>query len=115
MKKLSTAKLAEIMKTRRKKLNLTQEDLSKKTKINRSIISRMEKNNFIPSIIQLENLAKALQFDIETLFYDDTENHTFTALRSKELSAEEDNELKKLYALIFILQKQIVLSEGIEK
>lgn len=115
MKKLSVTKLAEVMKTKRKELNLTQAQLSKMTNINRAIISRMEMNNFIPSIIQLENLAKVLNFDINTLFYDENANNVFVALRSKNLTEEEKEGVENLYTLMITLQQQIVLSESLKK
>jgi len=115
MKKLSVTKLAEVMKTKRKELNLTQAQLSKMTNINRAIISRMEMNNFIPSIIQLENLAKVLNFDINTLFYDENANNAFVALRSKNLTEEEKEGVENLYTLMITLQQQIVLSESLKK
>jgi len=115
MKKLSVTKLAEVMKTKRKELNLTQAQLSKMTNINRAIISRMEMNNFIPSIIQLENLAKVLSFDINTLFYDENGNSAFVALRSKNLTEEEKEGVENLYTLMITLQQQIVLSESLKK
>ena len=114
MKKLSVTKLAEVMKTKRKELNLTQAQLSKMTNINRAIISRMEMNNFIPSIIQLENLAKVLSFDINTLFYDENGNSAFVALRSKNLTEEEKEGVENLYTLMITLQQQIVLSESLK-
>ena len=49
MKKLSTAILANLIITNRKKLSMTQQSLADATGINRSLISRMEKEDFLPS------------------------------------------------------------------
>ena len=67
MKVLSTKLLAETIQLRRKTKKLTQSDLAKTTGINRAIISRIESEDFTPSIDQLLALADALEFDINTL------------------------------------------------
>lgn len=68
MKKLSTLKLSEIVSANRKKLGLTQQVLADKSKINRSMISQIESQDYIPSIPQLEQLANCLNFDITDVF-----------------------------------------------
>lgn len=47
MKKLSSAKLAETLKKKRGEKGLTQEDLKNLTGINRIMIGRIERENFI--------------------------------------------------------------------
>ena len=49
---------------------MTQQDLADITGINRSMISRLEKEDFIPSIPQLEQLGETLDFEPQTLFVD---------------------------------------------
>ena len=66
MKKLSTAILANLITTNRKKLSMTQQSLADATGINRSLISRMEKEDFLPSIPQLEQLGEVLGFRAAT-------------------------------------------------
>ena len=68
MKKLSTAILANLIITNRKKLSMTQQSLADATGINRSLISRMEKEDFLPSIPQLEQLGEVLGFDPTDVF-----------------------------------------------
>ncbi len=68
MKKLSTSKLANTIKTKREEKELTQEQLSELTGINRVMIGRIERESFIPSITQFESLAKVLEFDITNMF-----------------------------------------------
>lgn len=70
MKKLSLKNLADTIVRCRKENNITQSQLATLTGINRSIISRIEKQDYTPSIDQLENLGEALNFDITKLFYD---------------------------------------------
>ena len=68
MKKLSTAQLADTIIRLRKQQHMTQAQLAAETGINRSLISRMEKKDFMPSIEQLEALGNVLDFDITELF-----------------------------------------------
>lgn len=72
MKKLSTALLADLITSNRKKLSMTQQSLADATGINRSLISRIEKEDFLPSIPQLENLGEVLGFDPVDVFTEDT-------------------------------------------
>ena len=60
MKKLSTSLLANLVATKRKELKLTQQDLADATGINRAQISRLEKEDYLPSIPQLEQLGETL-------------------------------------------------------
>ena len=68
MKKLSMEKLADIVISNRKKCSLTQQQLSEKTGIHRSMISRLEKGEYTPSIPQLEALSEALSFEPDEAF-----------------------------------------------
>ena len=43
------ASLGQLIRARRKELGLTTEDLSKKVAINRSYISKIERQNYLPS------------------------------------------------------------------
>lgn len=72
MKKLSTTLLSTLITTNRKRLSLTQQELADATGINRSLISRIEKEDFLPSIPQLEKLGKVLGFDPVDVFTEDT-------------------------------------------
>lgn len=75
MKKLSQSLLADIVSTKRKAKNMTQQELSDKVGINRALLSRLEQQDFMPSIPQLENLAEVLDFEPSDLFINsDTKN-----------------------------------------
>ena len=74
MKKLSQSLLANLVATRRKEKLMTQQDLADITGINRSMISRLEKEDFIPSIPQLEQLGETLGFEPQTLFVETSNN-----------------------------------------
>ena len=47
---------------------MTQQELSDKVGINRALLSRLEQQDFMPSIPQLENLAEVLDFEPSDLF-----------------------------------------------
>ena len=68
MKKLSTAILADIVETKRKAAKMTQAQLAEKTGINRAQLSRLEQEDYYPSIPQLEALGEALDFELEDVF-----------------------------------------------
>ena len=71
MKKLSQKLLAELISTNRKAKDMTQTQLAEATGINRTMIGRIEKEDYIPSIDQLQTLAETLNFDLTTLFVED--------------------------------------------
>ena len=68
MKKLSTSRLAQVVSSKRKEINLTQRELSEKTGINRSLLSRLEQENYYPLIPQLESLGDVLGFELDDVF-----------------------------------------------
>ena len=74
MKKLSQSLLANLVATKRKEQNLTQQALADATGINRALICRLEKEDFLPSIPQLEALCEALGFEPDEVFVDNTNN-----------------------------------------
>jgi transcriptional regulator with XRE-family HTH domain len=109
MKKLSSSKLAKTIKLKRKKKKLTQEQLSDQTGINRIMIGRIEREEYIPSINQFESLASALDFDITDMFVEKQEVNSFVALQSEALSESEKEGVKKLFTMMLTLRQQIVL------
>ena len=68
MKKLSSTRLAEFVSGKRKEKSMTQQELADATGINRSLLSRLEKKDFIPSISQLESLGECLGFEPDEVF-----------------------------------------------
>ena len=68
MKNFSISKLAELTLTQRKLLGLTQQELADKAGINRSMLCRLENQDYIPSLDQLTRLANTLQFDVADVF-----------------------------------------------
>ena len=71
MKKLSLKFLACTVAKQRKAKNITQKQLSELTGINRAMISRLEKEDYLPSIPQLEKLGEVLDFEPITMFVEE--------------------------------------------
>ena len=114
MKQLSTARLAKTIKEKREEKDLTQEQLSSLTGINRVMIGRIERENFIPSITQFETLASTLDFDIAEMFVDKQETNSFIALRSETLSESEKEGVERLFTMMLSLRQQILLRRKFE-
>lgn len=73
MKKISAALLAEVVHRNRKNKKWTLEQLAEQTGIHRTMISRIEKESFMPSVKQLEELASALEFEVTDIFVEQGE------------------------------------------
>lgn len=71
MKRLNTEMLSDTVVSRRKSCGLSQAQLAEATGINRMMIGRIEKNDYVPSIEQLQALSEALNFDITELFVEE--------------------------------------------
>ena len=85
MKQLSLDRLADMVKSRRKALALTQLQLSDMTGINRALLSRMESKAYTPSIDQLLALSDVLQFDVNDV-WKKTEAKKITTDRSYKIA-----------------------------
>ncbi|MBR5110005.1 MAG: nucleotide sugar dehydrogenase [Clostridia bacterium] len=77
MKKLSLPFLAETVAFQRKAKNMTQARLSQATGINRSVLSRLETGDYMPSVDQLLALSEVLDFSPSQVFVSsDSEKET---------------------------------------
>lgn len=94
MKKFSHQKLATAVQNLRKSKSLTQAKLSELTGINRTMIGRIEKCNYTPTIEQLEALAKVLDFEPNELF-----ENPATVKKSKGSTTKEANPRKRNIAV----------------
>lgn len=72
MKKLSLSLLAKQILDTRKEKKLSQKQLSELTGINRGMIVRLEAQDYIPSIPQLESLGEVLDFEPTSLFVNES-------------------------------------------
>ena len=76
MKKLSMNLLADTVIRQRKEKHMTQKQLSDLTGINRAMISRLEKKDYLPSIQQLETLGEVLDFEPVNMFIEEKKVNT---------------------------------------
>lgn len=113
MKRLSLADLAETIKSNRIEKGITQEQLCKKTGINRNMIGRIERMDYIPTIPQLEKLAEVLDFDVDRLFVENNQSTVFTAFRGSKLSDEERAGAEHLMEMMLAARQQIVLRKAL--
>ena len=60
-------KIGEMIKEKRKELHLTQQELSNRTNISRSLIAKFETGNAQPSDRQLKAFSNALDLDFSTI------------------------------------------------
>ena len=77
MKKLSQSLLVKTILEKRKEKKITQQELADLTGINRAMLSRLVKRDFIPSISQLESLGEKLEFEPISLFVEEGINKRF--------------------------------------
>ena len=86
MKKLSMQLLADTVISRRKAMKMTQAELSALTGIHRGLLSRLESQDFTPSIEQLQTLAETLNFDPTDLFVSSDNNNAIAVDRSYKIA-----------------------------
>ena len=72
MTTISMTRLAETVQKMRKALGLTQQDVQERTGINRQLIGRIEKGEFLPSLPQFNVLSEELHFNIADLLDTDS-------------------------------------------
>jgi len=114
MKTLSTKKLAETIKKLKKEKGYANNELGKLTGINRIMIGRIEREDFIPSIMQFEVLSKVLGFDLTEMFVEKERTNSFVTLRSEALSDSEKEGVEKLFTMMLSLRQQIKLRSSFE-
>ena len=112
MKRLSQEKMANLIRELRTSMGITQEELSDKTGINRQMIGRMEQNKYIPSILQLEELARVLNFDIASLF-EEQEPAVYTAFRRSKMSEKEKIGVDHMFEMMMAAKQQILLRKAL--
>ena len=111
MKHLSQEKMVDTIKNLRKLKGLTQEQLSTSTGINRQMIGRLEKCEYMPSIPQLEKLAEILDFNIPDLFVEN-EPTVYTAYRKSNMSEEEKNGVDHIFEMMTVSKQQLLLRKA---
>ena len=112
MKVLSQLKLSELVKSNRNVRSMTQDELSDLTGINRAMIGKIERKEYIPSILQLEKLADVLHFDLTDVF-EESKPMVYTAFRGNNLSAEEQTGVDNLFKMMVAAKQQILLRKAL--
>ena len=86
MKTFSKTVLSRLLRQQRREKGLTQDEVARRTGINRALIGRAENGKFIPSLEQLQALAEALDFDPTLIFAEDMPASKTPALRSYRIA-----------------------------
>nr|WP_319473722.1 helix-turn-helix domain-containing protein [uncultured Sphaerochaeta sp.] len=114
MKILSAVKLSKTVNELRSKMNLTQAELGERTGLHRIMIGRIEREDFTPSIVQLQDLADVLGFEITDMFMEKEHSGSFVALRSESMNEIEKEGVDALLGMMFALRQQILLRRKFE-
>lgn len=114
MKILSAVKLSQTVSDLRTKKKLTQAELGERTGLHRIMIGRIEREDFTPSIVQLQALADVLGFEITDMFEEKEQSQSFIALRSESMNEVEQEGVDKLLGMMFALRQQILLRRKFE-
>ena len=86
MKKFSQKRLVDTVKSLRKEKGITQAKLSEATGINRAMIGRIEKGDYIPTVDQLEKLAEVLGFEPADLYIEPEPTKKPTACKQRRIA-----------------------------
>jgi len=114
MRILSIKKLSETVTKLREEKGYTQEKLGNLTGISRTKMNRIERGDFIPSILQLEELAKVLEFDILEMFICKKGINSLHRFRSGTLNEVEERGIEQLLKMMSSLRQQIMLRKRFE-
>jgi len=106
---ISMSKLSKIVTEKRRVLDLTQNDIQKLTGINRLMIGRLEKGEFLPSLPQLNKLTEVLEFSINDILDDSHEQNVYVAMRGTAKDDEEIAGIERLFSMMGFLMAQAVL------
>ena len=119
MKKLSEKKMVSTILNNRKDKGITQQELASITGINRSMISRLEKNNYIPTIEQLQTIAEALDFEVVDLFEEEEKSSAATIDRKYNIAVAGTGYVGLSIATLLAQHNQVtcvdILPERVEK
>lgn len=114
MKTFSPALLAQMVTELRKKKGLTQEQLGAQTLLNRVMVGRIERENFIPSVVQLQALSAVLGFDLAQIFVEQEEEPSDLALHRESLDEEDRDGFDRLLSMMLALRQQLMLRKAYE-
>ena len=109
MRILSIRELAKTVIKLREEKGYTQEKLGNLIGISGIIIDKIEREDLLPSIVQLEELAEVLEFDIAEMFICKEENNSLHTFKSGALNKVEEKGIEQLFKMMCSLRQQIML------
>ena len=80
MKHLSKSLLAKTVRDSRKTAHLSQQELADKVHMHRTMIGRIEKKDYVPTINQLERLGEVLNFEPSSFFVEEASTKSTPSL-----------------------------------
>jgi len=102
---ISLVKLAEVINKKRKERRLTQELLGEQASINKDLISRLERGAFFPSIVQLNELMRVLDFQLADITEGEEENKVFVAMMGSAKTDAERAGFDQMISMMLCLRK----------
>lgn len=108
---ISTEKLSEVVSQMRKQHNYTQEQLSEQTGINRTMIGRIERGDYLPTIPQLEKLFEVLHFNMQDIL-EKNRYVVYTAFRGEHYTDEEKAGVDHLMKMMTVARQQKLLRKA---
>ncbi len=111
MKKLSQDKMIETIVTRRKVKKLTQAALAAATGMNRGMLVRLENNDYIPTIPQLQSIAEVLDFEIVDLFEEEPSPLQSRKLRKYDITVAGAGYVGLSIAILLAQHNHVTLTD----
>lgn len=105
--------IGDVISAFRKKLGLTQEELGKKTNLNRTTIVKIENSQRAVSLDDAVKIAKVFSIDVDTMYSyiqdeeDNSNEESFViAFKAKGMNEEDLKEIKRIELLVDALFAQ---------
>ena len=114
MRKFSLPLLAATVVARRKTLKLTQSQLAQKASMNRSMLSRLESGEYIPSIGQLQSLASVLGFEPTDMFSEQPAKESEPVLDSMRIAVAGTGYVGLSLAILLSQHNQVTAVDILE-
>lgn len=113
MEQISLDKLGIIVETKRKELNLSQDELGDLTQINRNMIGRIEKKKYLPSLPQLNALLSVLKINFVEIIEEHKSQDVFFAMLGETKTDDEKAGFEKMISMMLCLRKHDRLRRSI--
>jgi len=114
MKIISSKLLAEIINSRREEKNLSIKKLSDLASVNRSILSRIEINDYIPSIQEIKSLSSVLDFGVKDLYEEINTINPLINLKNQALNKKEEEGLDRLFSMMLTINIQLLIRKSFD-